>query len=239
MRKRKRIWPRVLLGALGALILVAAVVALFQRENIEAFIVSRRFTQEELEDKLATSDAAAEKILEKLPEVSVRPPTEEEKERIRRGEVSEEDAVKMILTPSGPSSGSKPAVGGDVESSAVPVTPEDERERRAAELIAEVYVLRESMTGRIEDIIGAAKSDFDALPSDERTSAKKREIAARYIGEISSLEKDCDARMLDIIGELKTILSETDGDTAVADEIMQAYKDEKNLKKSYFLSQYS
>ncbi|MDR2357075.1 MAG: hypothetical protein LBD92_03180 [Oscillospiraceae bacterium] len=242
MRKRK-MWLKVSLGALGALILAAAVVAATLRENIRAFVVSRSFTREELEEKLEEREADTAKILEKLPEVSVRQPTEEEKEQLRRGDMSAEEAAGRLLSPPARETSPDPADSGVGETeggeSRAPPNAEAAAPARAAALIAEVYILRETMTGQIDGILDAAKAEYTALPEEDRTSAKKREIAARYIGEVSKLEKTCDARMGEIIGELEAVLKETGGDTSAAADIKQAYEEEKSLKKSYFLSRYS
>jgi hypothetical protein len=247
MKKRRRKWLRALLCTLGVVVIAAAAVALWQRENIGAFIASRRYTGAQLEERLAEQEQNAGKILEKLPEVSIRPLTEDEKEKIRKGEVSEEEAIDLMLgknekpanaAPSTPQEAGNSAENAEPPEKAEP-PPEDERQKRAAELVAKIYVLRETMTGQIEGLIGDAKKDYGALPEAERTSSKKQEIALLYMGKVTALEKTCDAQMKDVVGELETILKETGGDTSAAEEIMRSYKEEKNLKKSYFLSQYS
>ncbi|MDR1329739.1 MAG: hypothetical protein LBK23_09080 [Oscillospiraceae bacterium] len=247
MKKRRRKWLRALLCALGAVVIAITAAALWQRENIRALINSKQYSGAEIERMLAEQDVNAGKILEKLPDISIRPLTEDEKEKVRSGELSENEALNMMLGSAGNSYPRPPPSGtvagdGNVKTSAPPdpvPSPEDERQKRAAELVAKVYVLRESMTGQIDGLISAAKSDYGALPEEERTAAKKQELAARYLGEISAMEGSCDAQMKEIVGELEAILKEIGADASAAAEIMQAYKEEKNLKKSYFLSQYS
>jgi hypothetical protein len=248
MKKRRRKWLRALLCALGAVVIAITAVALWQRENIRALINSKQYSGAEIERMLAEQDVNAGKILDKLPEVSIRPLTEDEKEKVRSGELSENEALNMMLGSAGSSYSRPPPSSGTVTgdgngktsapSDSVP-SPEDELQKRAAELVAKVYVLRESMTGQIDGLISAAKSDYGALPKEERTAAKKQELAARYLGEISAMEGSCDAQMKEIVGELEAVLKEIGADASAAAEIMQAYKEEKNLKKSYFLSQYS
>jgi hypothetical protein len=247
MRKSRRVL-RAALYTLGALAIAAIGVAVWQRENIGAYITSRRYTPAQLKEQIEEQEASAEKILSELPEAAVRDLTDEEKEKLRSGEVSEEEAAALLVAPadgggSGKSEEEAAAAGGEtVAEGDEAVAGGDEAAAQArgrvSELIAEIYVLRASMTARLEGIAEAAIAEYESQPAGERTQARKRELAARCLSEAASLESECDARMENIVKELETQLRETGGDAGVAEEIRQAYKAEKSLKKSYILSQY-
>jgi hypothetical protein len=53
------------------------------------------------------------------------------------------------------------------------------------------------------------------------------------------LENTCDSQIEAILKDLEVYLNETESDTGAVAEIRKAYKEEKYLKKSYLLSQYS
>jgi hypothetical protein len=242
-REKRRILPLIALGIAGVVVLVGVGAAVWQRDNIQAVLMSRRHTTDDLKQMLDDNELKTEKILEKLPEVSVRPPTEEEKEKLRSGELTQDDISDMLLVPVAPNGGSlsQPAAAANPESGtegeAVPAT--DEKQEQIARLIAQIYGLRETMSGKLDGILGSAKAEYAALPEEERIDAKKQEIGMRCLNEALALEGSCDAQINGILSELDSLLKDTGGDQSVVTEIRRAYKDEKALKKSYYLNLYS
>jgi hypothetical protein len=198
-----------------------------------------------------------------LPEVSVRSLTEDDKVKLKNRELTEDEVVALIMQPqpsesktsdtqrseaaNNPSApiASDPIGSGQTDEPMNPrqaETPDpeiNENKARMAELIATIYVLRESMTNQLDGILESVKAEYISLPEEERTDAKKREIAMRAVAEASSLEHACDTQMNGILRELETLLKEAGRDLGVAAEIRQAYAEEKSLKKSYYLSLYS
>ncbi|MDR0382243.1 MAG: hypothetical protein LBH86_09680 [Oscillospiraceae bacterium] len=266
-RKRKnRRLLKVLLGLLGVVVLAAAAVTVWQWDNLGALMFSRQHSATELEGLLAAHEKNTETILAQLPYVSLRPLTEEEKAQLSRGELTEDEAAERILgrpapgadltgtNPDVPAANTDPgtpanasAPGADTEPSRAPdaappsppPAPADEKQAQISTLIARVYVLRESMTGQLEGIVGRAKAEYGALPKSQRTDVKKGEFATRCLREAAALERQCDATVDTILKELDTLLRETGGDASLVPSIRRAYAEEKSLKKSYFIKTYS
>jgi hypothetical protein len=255
MEKRKRKRLRITLFALGAIMLATLAALALQLSNIQAFLAVRQHTAVEIEQMLEDNEARADKVLQKLPSVSVRPLTEDEKSKLRSGELTGDEVVGLIVQPQTSEPTNNPSYTDSTEPAqtqpnpAAPVastTPEqieiseaEASQARMGELIAKVYVLRESMTSQLDGILGSVKSEIASFPKKERTDAKKAEIAMRALSEASSLEHACDAQMNEILEELEALLKETVGDLSVTDEIRQIYANEKSLRKSYYLSLYS
>ncbi|MDR3294489.1 MAG: hypothetical protein LBT26_01490 [Clostridiales Family XIII bacterium] len=237
-KPKKRIWLRVLLGVLCLVIVGGAALAAWQHDNIQALWVSRQYSAAELAAMLAENEAGTERILERLPGVNVRPMTESEKAKLRSGELTGAELAVLILAPP-PLSAAPPVTGEAAGSGQVEAPAADEKQQRTAELIANIYVLREVMTGQLDAILQSAKADYNSIPAEQRTAAVKQDIIKRSTDKAFALEDSSDAQMNSILGELETLLVETGGDTNIVAEIRQAYKDEKSLKKSYYLNQYA
>jgi hypothetical protein len=195
---------------------------------------------------IADKGTATEQIMKKLPEVYVRTPTDEEKEQLHAGTLTETELVELILKPLPQKTQPTGNDGGDTPGIVTPGVPEvtevpemNELQTRIAGLIAEMYVLREGMSNKLDDIMEAAKSEYNALPKSERTAAKKQSIILQRMNEASQLESVCDTKVDGILKELRELLQASNGDIGIAAEIRKAYNDEKTLKKSYFISQYS
>jgi hypothetical protein len=119
------------------------------------------------------------------------------------------------------------------------LSPESEAETRIAELVAQIYVLRETMAGQLEQILNSAKAEYKALPEEQQTAAKRGELATHYLNKGASLEAQCDGKIAAILGELEPLIADAGGDEGVISEIMSAYRAEKSIKKSYYMNLYS
>ncbi|MDR3121532.1 MAG: hypothetical protein LBU58_09420, partial [Clostridiales bacterium] len=98
---RKRRKRNILLIVLAVVLCAIVIVAVWQWNNVNA-LIALRYSAEELEAQLNDNEVAmGATILEKLPYVTVKPPTEEEKELIRSGGLSEDEIVDIIMNRTG------------------------------------------------------------------------------------------------------------------------------------------
>jgi chemotaxis protein histidine kinase CheA len=273
-KQTKRRKSLIFLSILGVILLAAVAVAAVQWDTIKALVISKQYSDEDLGQMLADDDKSMDEIINKLPGVAIYPLTEDNSEKLRSGDLTEEEAIALLLTPPDPSEVSPTPSAADkaeypeptpaqTEDSVVsepeevpenPVAPEasetpepepsaapgaKEAESRIAQIIAQIYILRENMTSQLESVLGKAKTEYKALPKAEQTKSKKIEVASKYLSEALTLEQTCDGQVNDLLAELNTLLVETGGDASVVEEIRKAYKQEKALKKSYYINLYS
>jgi hypothetical protein len=235
---KKRI--KTALWATAALALAALALALWQRENISAYIAARRHTAAELESMMAEHEEATGRILEKLP-ADIRAPTQEEVERMGNGQLTEKEMAQLLLKPpdsAGGATGAERTAEGTEETAGTPPTTEQgEKDEEAAQLVARIYALRSEMAGGLEGLAAKTEAEYKALPEEERTAAKKQALAAKSLAEAAALERRSDAEMGEILAQLKETLGSSGAGTAK--EIEAAYATEKSLKKSWYMKQYS
>lgn len=90
--KKKRIFLIILL-----IVLVGAVaLAIWQWDNIQALVMAVTYSDEKLADKKAENDKIISDALEKYPEISVRDLTEEEKQALAEGRLTEEEVLLLL-----------------------------------------------------------------------------------------------------------------------------------------------
>ena len=94
-----------------------------------------------------------------------------------------------------------------------------EKQGRIRELILNVYALRDFYVTKLHSMEADAKSEYFALPEEERTQENKEAIATRYINSAYSLEKECDAKIESICSELGELLLETNGDFSLVNKV--------------------
>lgn len=105
-----------------------------------------------------------------------------------------------------------------------------------AKLVTKLYSLKTEFTNKLDSVINSALSEYSALPEEQRTSSAKKKILKGKLSEISRLEKECDARVEEVAKELEKLLSENGESLELAESLRKAYKEEKALKRSYYIN---
>lgn len=133
-----------------------------------------------------------------------------------------------------------PAEGTQTPSqqTAPPVQQLGEADKKIAELVTKMYVLKADYTASIDAIIASMKAEYVLLPVEQRTRSAKQNIATKYLGQINAMEVQCDAQVNAIVSDLKQILKENGRDMALADSILSTYATEKENTKAYYISTY-
>ena len=111
-------------------------------------------------------------------------------------------------------------------------------DKRIAELVTKMYVLKSEYTGAIEGVVAGMKAEFAQLPAEQRNKSSKIAIAERHMGQINAMEAQCDAQVNSIVTELRKLLKDNGRDAALADAIVSSYETEKANTKAYYLSTY-
>lgn len=258
--KKKR-----LLCALLALVLIIGGVCVWQRNNLRALGLRLRMTQEELSGQLNEQQNKTAEVTQNAG-VSVRPLTDEEREKLRDNEMTRDELIERLVngetdenpdetpqTPNVPAENAEPQEPADepkapetVEQPDESATPADETQSaedaaraQLAKCVAEIYVMEAEYTAWLEDANRSAIADFEALPPEQQTTGAKYSIGMQYLALALEKEKECDARMSELESDIRTLLTQLGEDTALADEIQRVYEDEKATKKAYYLSLHS
>ena len=224
MKKKKKHGWIVLL----ALVLLLGALGYWQRNNIEALLLSRKMTQEELADKIVEHQEKTVEISRQAG-VDVRALTDEEREAMHNSEVSREELIDRIAG----TQGSSPTESTSPETPAQ--DPNAALREQLSRLIAEIYVMEAEYTGWLEKANQAAIDDFNALPEAERTTSNKFNIGMKYLSLAKDKEAECDAKMAELEGNIRSLLQQLGEPTAMVDEIHSTYLAEKAAKKAYYL----
>ncbi len=238
MRRKTKIWLTVLLIVL----VCVACVAYTQRDNISAFIDSFRYSQEEVINKLEENKESIQKFVDETPEVTVRDLTEQEAQALNDGELTEEDAVK-ILTGQSEKSNSDASENGSDQNTGV-VSGKDtangtdkDSNQIVSEAIAKLYVQKSAYLSKLDAIEATVRQQYIDLPKEERKGAKQRFLSA-YLPQVAAWESQCDSVVYGILDEITVALKNAGQDTDIVKKLEEAYLNEKKLKKTYFINRY-
>ena len=167
-------------------------------------------------------------------DITVRAPTDEEKQALRDGTLTRDELVGCLTGgEENAASGTKPE---EAEKPSEQPDAQQEYQKALSALVAKVYVLREEYTNALEDMEEAAKADYYALPSGQRSASKLAPLVSSYLAKATALEKECDGKMDVIIAEMEQLIKENNGDMSLTDTVFDTYVKEKSLKKAWYLS---
>ena len=136
-----------------------------------------------------------------------------------------------------PGESSSPAQSTESAGSTAEAPAEAAYEAEIRTLINQLYAVKSRAESGLNSAIASAKAEYKALPAEKQTTARKLSICMGKSGQLKSLESSCDKEVEDIVGQMRTILTENGQPTTLADQAMSTYKAEKSAMYSSLMSQ--
>lgn len=136
-----------------------------------------------------------------------------------------------------PGESSSPAQSTESAGSTAEAPAEAAYEAEIRTLINQLYAVKSRAESGLNSAIASAKAEYKALPAEKQTTARKLSICMGKSGQLKSLESSCDKEVTDIVGQMRTILTENGQPTTLADQAMSTYKAEKSAMYSSLMSQ--
>lgn len=228
----------------AVLLILVALLAIWQHNNIKAVMDYSRYTPKELSKKLESNQQTLiEQIKQYAPNL-LREMTAEEKEQIASGKKTQEEVISNIVK----EQAQKIAAGQESSSAGVTSVAkgsttsnkEDSSKANMEKIIsrhtAQVYVVKSEFVGRLEGLESAAKAEYIRTMNQTGKAPSKSQMISKYLGQAASLEKQCDGEMNQVLSSLKTELKKNNMDTSIVNTIRSEYENEKSLKKAQYMS---
>ena len=235
-------WKKILYGGLAVLVVAAAGVAWWQWENLKAVKDALQYSPGELEEQIQANQQVIQDAVNAVPEVTIRDVTEEEREALKDGTLTQEELIDRLVS-EGTSSAPTPPAAQQPSNAPVqqapaeePVKPDPEYQQKLSAIIAEVYVLREQYTIQLDAMVDQAKAEYKAMSEEDKSTEKLAKWAMGYVSRARKMERQCDALMENIVTRLETLVRANNGDLALVDTVVYTYASEKSLKKAFYMS---
>lgn len=220
--KKSNKFLRVLFIILIILIVAAACLFIWQRENITAVYDGLNQSDEDIQQQITDSKKNVEAELEQYNISGLRDFTFEEEEAIRKGQITVEEAVRKIMDES--------SVASTENSDASEASNnEDESVAIISDYTVKLYALKATYLGQIGNLIDQAKTDY-------KNGASASTLMSNYLSKAASLEGEADSKVEELLSELTGKLEAVGADTNIVNTMRSSYENEKSLKKSYYLS---
>lgn len=210
--------------------------------------------KEQIETMQIENDKKTAEIVGKLGVETVKPLTEEEEKELANGNITKEEAINIILGNKTIDEIKEEKKSTNANSSDTPknnntdknqVSKDDKELKEAndkiSNLIGEIYVLKARFKGELNSVEAWVEDQYRGLTKEEKAqkqSPAERAIGQQMFGKVAALESECDSKMKSILSEMKTLLEKTGQDTKIADQIWDAYENEKQITKSSYINRY-
>ncbi len=177
------------------------------------------------------------------PDVLVREPTDEEREELANGNITKDELIQNLvydavvtLPDSTTNNGeSEHPPGTDQEETHQTEKPaKSEYGQRIAEIIAEVYVLRDEYIIALEHMYSEAEASLTELVEAENKEGMAA-LVSSYLSRANELEVQCDEKIDAIVAEMKGLIEDNGGDMTPVDTIIETYINEKATKKAWYI----
>ncbi|MCC8015138.1 MAG: hypothetical protein LIO87_08065 [Eubacterium sp.] len=235
------------------IVVAAAALIIWQRDNIISAYKGITLSSEDIASEIADSKSVSEEALSQYETPVLRDFTLEEEEMIRKGELTVEEAMTRILNEEdGESSSTQTETGsnedtevsGDTEgsNSSGSVSGSDsskvDENTLVGNAVKKMYSLKAYYIGRLGSLEAEMKSEYMALSADQRSKSAISSILASHMGEVNALQAEADSSVAAVLSDLSAQLSSIGADTSIVSTLQTQYQNEKNLRKSYYVSTY-
>lgn len=237
--KRK---TKITCGVLAGVLLAVGAVGYAQRGNVDAVLKAAQYSADEIEEKRKENQQKVQEKVDSMPAITVRDLTEEERQALRDGSVTQEELTEKLVEAVSPqptpdrAADPAPAVSAPAETQSA-VVESAQWEKDLSALVARVYVLREEYTIELDNMLSEAKAEYRAMTAEQRTKTALMKFAKGYVTRALALEKECDAKMDDVVSQMEDIIKENNGDMTLADTVVETYASEKSLKKAWYMAE--
>ena len=219
---------KIALGVVAVLAVAGAAAAVWQWNNLNALRYGLTLDQDTLDQRLEENRTVLNEAMDQY-DISDYSFTEENVSQLTEGTVSAQEAAKKLLE--------QPAQEAPQteQPEQPPQADHAQEEAEIRELIATMYVLRATYVGKLEAVVQSAIDEYTA---GEHTSENRTRVVRGKLDELIAMEKECDGEVAAVVSRLRELLKATGQDDSLARQVEETYKEEKSLKKAYYLNEF-
>lgn len=220
------------------LIIIVGSLAIWQWDNVKSVYIGLKESHEQIEDRRVKNQTALVDDINKFLDEPVRELTEEEKKKIESGSAALSEVYAKIFE-------EREALS---KSAQVGKTPYPDKKSKLAEnkkkdeiiskYMAQIYSLQGEFTARAEATIKQGARYYESIKAHPQDPVARAKTITHFTPVVRGLEAECDGRFNKIVAKLQKELEVAKIDTDIVGTIKETYKNEKQLKLSYYSNKY-
>ena len=226
-----KMWKKILLGVLAAVILSAAALCVWQWNNIQAVYTFLTRDSEEIARSLETKrEEHHQAIQETVGELTVSAPTTAQSDAILSGQVTPEEVKEEL--------GITEQLARTQAEEQTPAAQGPTEQELVNSCVAELYGCKIDIMAVLAELKQEALDEWNSLPLEERTDTRLKELGFAGLNQCYELEETVNVQVREILARYREKLSQINGDLTILDTLWDYYEDEKAAEKAYYLDKY-
>lgn len=237
MKKTKKVMLLIIL----ILLISCFGIFLWQGDNLIAILNGMKYSQDELASKL---DAEREELKTKVKEYTssvINDISAEDEEKLLKGQISLEELSEKYHLPLDIMKEDIATKTDDIEiiESTDKTNNEEKTDKAISDGVSRMYALKAKYVSKLGGLERSVIEQYSKLPADKQNESSKKKLVSENLGYVADLEKKCDDEVAAVLSSLEKELKALNGDVKIIKILNDAYENEKQLKKSYYLSLYN
>lgn len=248
MKKQYKIFSTIIIILIALIIMLA----FWQKDNISALINGLNSSSEDLAQKMDENRANLKAEIEKYTAEPIIDITAEDEQKLLKGEVTVENIADKYNLPidymkdtdeefndehTKSFQGTKDS---SIEGSTSPIKSNTKKiDEVIGSSVSKMYALKAKYVNKLGELEREVVKEYTSLPKEQQNKNSKYEILMDNLNYVAQLEKKCDDEVAKVLANLELELKEHNSDTEIIQILKDAYKQEKEIKKSYYLSIYN
>lgn len=245
MKKQTKIFLTILIIFIASL----SIFVYLQKDNISALISGLNNSTEDLAVKMDENRANLKSEVEKYVSKPITDITAEDEQKLLKGEVTVEDIADKYNLPLDYMKDSDTENNETTNPVKEPIDTQVSNEniqtdtkaidKAISEGVSKMYALKAKYVNKLGELEREVIKEYTSLPKEQQNKDGKYKILMDKLNYVSQLEKKCDDEVSKVLDNLESELKKLNGNTEIIKILKDAYKQEKEIKKSYYLSLYN
>jgi len=245
---------KIILTILTIIIIISSAVVLWQYDNIWAVLNGLTKSSEDIASEINRKREDLKVKVEKYTNSLINDLTAEDEQKLLKGEMSLDEIAKKYDLPIeyindenneqedfSPTKDVSESQQSNFGKSSDDVTVDNSKiiEKEIGDSVSRMYALKAKYVNKLGELEREVIDQYSKLPEIKQNKEGKKELVMANVDYVAKLEKTCDSEVDKVISALEKNLKELGGDIQIIQILKDAYTDEKELKKSYYLSLYN
>lgn len=230
---------RVLLKILCIFIILLVVAIYWQFDNIYSVINGMKYSSEDLASQI---DSNREDLKDKIDTYISKPINDlsaEDEKKLLEGKISVEEISEKYNLPLDIMKDDN-VQNSDKNTNEIPTEENSKAIDDAISTgVSKMYALKAKYVSKLGEIERKVYDEYTNLPKEKQNESNKKNIIMENLNYIAEMEQKCDNEVAGVLSILESELINLKGDTEIIKILKKSYKNEKELKKSYYLSIYN
>ncbi len=221
------------------LVIVVGSLVLWQWENVKSVYIGLMESEEQIEDRRMKNQTALVNDINMFLDEPVRELTEEEKKQIEDGSTAlSEVYAKIFEEKEALAKSLKDEKNADSVKKPDSAADKKKKDEIISKYMAQLYSLQSEFNARAEATIKQGARYYESIKAHPQDPVARAKTITHFTPVVRGLEAECDGRFEKIVAKLQKELEAVNADSDIAGTIRESYKNEKQLKLSYYSNKY-